>query len=1274
MSSKKIAKIQAMTRDIKFDSESENESEDEKITRSRSEKSIEYKTGEIGARKLDQREHILHRPDTYIGSVVRNKSSGRIWVLENSRFKCREAYFTEGLLRIFMEPASNAIDNIWRSKQFKVPAKIIRFTINRETGWISVWNDGLPIPLCKFKDEKTGIETGLWYPEEIFGSLLTSSNYNDSESRKTSGKNGFGSKLTIIFSKMAEVEIFNPKYKAIYKQIWSDNMTTKQSPVWDKDSSHFPTEDGKTGYTLFKFKPDYDRLDFPNGLDDDMMAIIEKSIYDYALIASLNGVETFYNNKLVPVSDFKSYVNLYYDSPPEEMLQLNSSDCSVIIAPKADPYFRGDLMHVAFMNGILTSRGGVHVDAWDESIFRPIVNKINKVKPEGKEKAQKEAKKDKKTKAKSKPSRPIIDITHVRKYFSLFIVAEAENPHFSNQNKDHYNSPAIETRVRPADIKKLMTWSFVERIEEGIKLREFSSLKDAGKKKRNYLHVEGLEDANYAGDPKRGKDCILCLSEGSSAASYITIGMKYGIEDKVGQDNIGIMALRGKILNLRKAPVSKILKNKEIMGIIRALGLEYGVDYTDLKNRNKLRYGKLYMIGDSDLDGAHITGLVLNAIDTLFPSLLDSNDFFHFMRVPIVKINMKSEQLAFLFYYAAQKYLQSTKIPNPRKNIKYFKGLGTGEKKDIAEDFGKYPVSLIMSDQGRELLSKVFGDDTDFRKSWLLEHKDLIKERKTPDYEIEEVPVDQFLNEEMRLYSLDSCRRAIPCVLDGLKESTRKIISACFKRKLHYNKDNLKVAQLAGYVAEHMGYHHGEQNIPDTIAGLAQSFCGSNNIPLLYASGFFGSRQGGGASLTIGGDAAASRYIFTKLEMLTRLIFRPEDDVYLPDRIEDGEVVEKEYYMPIIPMILVNGSSGIGTGSSSQVPMYNVFELIDWILIWLEKKGQIQSVVNGLTFYETPNLCPYYRGFEGKIEQEGLRINTYGKMEEIKKDTWHITEIPIGRLNTSIKKYRTKLEKMKEEKKIKTIKGQKHDENKPDFTITVDEDGIKPTLKNMKLIDTLSTSNMVLFDENLKLHKYPTIESILSYYCERRLAFYKIRKEGELKAIREELQWISNKIRFIRLVDKGKLVILDRNEDELDSEMIKLKFDKKAKSSRGKKQVQNNEEEDNDSDIHDSKEESKSDELLSFDYLLSMQARTLNIRSRVFKALEKEQQQLQEKLDTLEKMEIDDIWRNELNEFKEAYKKWEKRIIKDSMEPKKSRPKSTAKKSKSKVKTESNSE
>jgi len=1664
MASKKISKLQSIGR--KVDSESEASS-DESDNESKEQK-IEYKTDELVIERKTQHEQVLHRPDMWVGGVKRIKSSGRIWVKDRDKFKCKEVMYSEALLRLFIEAMCNSIDNIWRSKQFKIPAKVIRITIDRETGYFTVWNDGKPIPLGKFI-EKNGTITDDYIPEVIFGQLLTSSNYDDNEKRKTSGRNGVGCKcllkttilplwngsftqvqnikigdqligqdgtprnvisisegygtmydvkqfsgetytvnsnhtlslkmpdhrvifwnsskggwnilwwddktqkvkarlfgcpeyqkignkcdecdtilhsdiprhyrrkhpgitpqilrksptvdapdteeikqcrivaenfrntipednsinidiqdylklpktarsrlagfrieciqwpfqpveldpyilgawlgdgfshgygfaindeadpeitnyliewgkthdatltqskgdcyswkfrsttrcgraplkkllekydlvknkhvpkeyiindrntrlevlagmidtdgtvcregsrvviaqsiehkpivdgivmiarslgfscqvtikntqwkwkgelrrgkayninisgelqdiptkvlrkkcastksrnshytgqITIkqvpnaefvgieidgdhrlaledftithnccnIFSDKFDIELYNPSEEAIYRQKWSRNMFDKSPPTFDRTKSHFPKSEGKTGYTKISWHPDYKRFGM-TGLDDDFMSVVEKSVYDYALIARINGVTTYYNDKELPITDLQSYVQLYYTSPPEEMIQLKSEDCTVVVAPKADPLFKGDLMQVSFMNGILTIDGGVHVDEWEEAIFRPIINKINKTKPEKKE----EKKKKTIAKAKKKPERPTIDITHIRKYFSIFIVAEADNPTFKGQNKTYFNGPPIQVKVKRTDISKLMKWSFVDRIEDSIRFRELSVLKDAGKKKRNYTRVEGLDDANNAGDKKLGKDCILTLSEGDSAATYIVNGMKYGIEGKKGHDNIGIFPLRGKILNVRNASIATIVKNKEVKSIIMALGLEYGLDYTLLENRNKLRYGKLYAVADSDYDGAHIIALIYNLFHTLFPSLLEAGDFFHFLRIPIIKINTKETKLSFLFYYEAQKYLE-THHPG-KKAIRYFKGLGTSNKADVKEDFGRYPVSVILDDSGNELMQQVFAtDDSDFRKDWLINYVPTIKSRTTEDYQIEEISITNYLNEEMICYSIDSCKRAIACILDGLKESHRKVLSAAFKKKLSYKKSSLKVAQFAGYVAEHMGYHHGEQNLYDTITKMGQRFAGSNNIPLFVDDGQFGSRRGGGNKLSPGKDAAKARYLFTRLDMLTRLIYRPEDDPYLPDKIDEGEVVEKQYYLPIVPMLLVNGSSGIGTGSSSNVPMYNVLDIIDWIETWMDKGGNVREESKGVIFYETPDLCPYYRGFIGKIEVDGSKITTYGKLEEIAKNTYRITEIPIGRLNMSIQKFKEKLEKMQEDKQLKKIKNNSPDGDIPDFTIITDDDGINPTLKNLKLVDTLSTSNMVLFDEADKLRKFKSIEDILLYYCERRYDLYKTRKEGQLDQIRQDLKWATNKVKFIRSIDSNEISILDRDEGELDQELVELKFDRKPVIRKGK--VQNVDDEDEE----DEKREEDDGALVksTFDYLLDMRARSLNIQSKVFKNLEKECESLKKKIVELEAMTVEEIWKGELKELKEAYFKWVK--------------------------------
>lgn len=163
-------------------------------------------------------------------------------------------------------------------------------------------------------------------------------------------------------------------------------------------------------------------------------------------------------------------------------------------------------------------------------------------------------------------------------------------------------------------------------------------------------------------------------------------------------------------------------------------------------------------------------------------------------------------------------------------------------------------------------------------------------------------------HEHDSIFAPSQVRRAIPSAVDGLKPSQRKALFACFKRKL---TKEIKVAQLVGYVSEHTAYHHGEQSMEQTVVKLAQNFVGSNNINLLFPGGQFGSRLMGGK------DAASSRYIFTRLAEITRTIFPVLDDPVLEYLDDEGTSIEPKYYIPIIPLVLVNGCDGIGTGWST---------------------------------------------------------------------------------------------------------------------------------------------------------------------------------------------------------------------------------------------------------------------------------------------------------------------------------------------------------------------
>jgi DNA topoisomerase-2 len=153
-----------------------------------------------------------------------------------------------------------------------------------------------------------------------------------------------------------------------------------------------------------------------------------------------------------------------------------------------------------------------------------------------------------------------------------------------------------------------------------------------------------------------------------------------------------------------------------------------------------------------------------------------------------------------------------------------------------------------------------------------------------------------------------------------------------------------QVAQLAGYVSEHSAYHHNEVSLQSTIVGMAQDYVGSNNINLLRPNGQFGTRLQGGK------DAASARYIFTCLSAITRTLFHESDDRLLDYLTDDGQTVEPRFYVPVLPMVLVNGANGIGTGYSTFVPNYNPREVVE----------NLRCILRGEPMQ---TMLPWYQGF-----------------------------------------------------------------------------------------------------------------------------------------------------------------------------------------------------------------------------------------------------------------------------------------------------------------------
>ena len=270
---------------------------------------------------------------------------------------------------------------------------------------------------------------------------------------------------------------------------------------------------------------------------------------------------------------------------------------------------------------------------------------------------------------------------------------------------------------------------------------------------------------------------------------------------------------------------------------------------------SSLRYGSIMIMTDQDHDGSHIKGLIINFIHHFWPSLLKLEGFIKEFVTPIIKVT-KGPQTIQSFFTIPEYENWATDKNLKQFKIKYYKGLGTSTTKEAKEYFNAIADHQIEfeyhDNDDDEHIKLAFAKAlADKRKEWLETYDPV---NTFVDHSQPTLRYKDFVNKELILFSVADCARSIPSICDGLKPGQRKIIFACFKRKL---TSEIKVAQLSGYVAEHSAYHHGEVSLQTTIVSLAQRFVGSNNINLLMPNGQFGTRVAGGK------DAASARYIFT---------------------------------------------------------------------------------------------------------------------------------------------------------------------------------------------------------------------------------------------------------------------------------------------------------------------------------------------------------------------------------------------------------------------------
>lgn len=1261
---------------------------------------------------LELAEHILLKPEVYIGSPQRVEQDMFIYDDTTSKMIKSRIKFVPGLYKLYDEGIVNMRDHYVRmseliAKQSMInegklpsdpridvnrkyhPVKKIEITVDPVNNTIVLRNDGDGIDIVQHKTEH------IYIPELIFGVLLTGTNFDKKEEKIIGGQNGYGAKLINLMSTEFIIETVDSVRCLKYTQRFTDNMKKHEDPEI--------VSYNKVPYTQITFKPDLSRFGMTKLDDDDTIKLMYKRAYDLSACTSKD-VSVYYNGKKIEVKTFERYVDLYIGgrSQQKRIYAKINQDWEIAVSVSPDNTFE----HVSFVNGICTYRGGKHVD----HASTVISNRLAKYATE------------------NKKGMKNITAKHIKDNMWIFINTTMVNPTFDTQTKEYFvnNITSFRNKCDVDDdfIQKLSSPQ-MEILERSLSLSNFKSENDLKKtdgKKVRHVKNEKLDDAPYAGTSK-SLECCLIVTEGDSATGSAKSGLAAFNEEK--RKYYGVLPLRGKIINPKGKSLSRLERKgkgvNEFISLKETLGLQQNHDYSESKDG--LRYGKIIFMTDADVDGAHIKGLGFNLFHEFWPSLLKRDDFVYSILTPIVKLINKHNEKEVLSFYALGQ-VQDWEKTNDKSQweYQYYKGLAThtpAESKEIFSnmklqsyswnnlertehrnellkiptDVSNVPIDVPddisvdgqiptttdceiddqSTEDGDELdvdksvsfeksvqlfrqycretkchpcelaIQLAFGKkNADKRKGWIVEYLKQ-KAQKNIDLNLDRLELlnyHDFVMEKLVEYAVDNVERSIPSMVDGMKPVQRKILYTALNDTFKNPRTkNVKVFEFCGGVSKFAKYHHGDISLDETIVGMAQDFPGSNNINLLVPAGIFGSRYGN--TEHIGADSGAPRYIHTNLSPITRVLFNNNDNPIYTYALDDGVIAEPTYYVPELPLVLINGVRGIGTGWSTFVPCYNPSDII-------------RNIHHYMVGEPLEEMIPWYRGFKGTITKiKHQQYGVHGTYNRTGPTTVEITEIPLGGSHSkSFRQYTNFINSMiidnshdrdkdsnpKKGKKKETVQVLKDAEtlttdktinSKLIFPSSAQLDDLLATPEKFEkmfgLCDVIRTSNMYLFNEQCIITKYETPEDILKAFMQVRYNFHEKRRNYLVNQSSEEISKINEKIRFISYIndDTHELKLKGKSKLEVTSLLEKYKFIKmRSNSNKNRKTV-------DDENTEGEGEEDVSLNQGDYKYLLNMPISS--VTPEKIEQLKHEKDNIIQKIDDLKKLTNQQMWSDELS-------------------------------------------
>lgn len=614
--------------------------------------------------KLSEREHVLQRPGMYIGSVVTETSNQ--YILEDGKFVLKEVKCNYGFLKLTDEILMNSVDE---SKRPGSLLNTIKVDVDKYEGTISVHdNGGIPVKLMDGTKE--------YIPVICFSNLRAGSNFDDTEQRTGVGTNGLGSVCTNIFSTLFEIETADGKNKL--STYWQDNMSTRSIVKVTKSIQH---------YTRVTYTPDLKRFGM-DSIDDDTIKLIEKRVYE---VAGCNpNLNVYFNGKKIQINSFKDYCNMYL---PDGGLLIYDENKDWQIGVSVSP--TGGFTHVSYVNTVYTYDGGTHCEHVLNQIIPYLREKINK-----------------KYKTDILPSQ-------IKNHLFLFVNSIVYNPMFDSQSKTKLISDqknfGTEIKLTEKFLKQIYNSEVTNSITDWLDQKKNADEKKAEReanKAISKVKVENYVDCKWAGGLKKDKTCLF-ITEGLSAAA--------GFRQYRDVATQALYPIRGKILNPRDTSKEKVRANKEIQGIMSAMGLKFGQSPFEYRNgklfQDSLRIHEVVLLTDSDTDGYDISGLLLNIFAYYWPEMIKEHRVSR-IETPILICRRGKEKFDF---YRQHEYEEWCKTHDVSKyEVTYYKGLAALENEDYKEMIqnpNKFYYEL--DENALEELDIWFGKDSDKRKEKL---------------------------------------------------------------------------------------------------------------------------------------------------------------------------------------------------------------------------------------------------------------------------------------------------------------------------------------------------------------------------------------------------------------------------------------------------------------------------------------------------------------------------------------------------------------------------